>query len=125
MALAAGGKVASQVDLPAFMSQLKETGSFWMAVTELSASHPFLCKRAAALQKLMHSDQVAIAIPNFKKYQERARQAAASAQNGGDEAGNLLSAEDREFLEWVKQVRVRIAAEPQKRSDSPAEAEEE
>ncbi len=47
--LAAGGNVARQADLAAFMWQRNETGSFWMAVLELSATHPYLCKRVAAL----------------------------------------------------------------------------
>jgi Zn-dependent protease with chaperone function len=57
--LAAGGRVAGQVDLSAFTAQLLETGGFWMAVLELSASHPFLCKRAAALKKLTKADEIA------------------------------------------------------------------
>ncbi len=165
--LAAGGKVASRADLPAFMAQLTETGSFWMAVLELSASHPYLCKRAAALEKLGKADAVAavgrnpfawllapvlgaasggsasaplmaiamigviaaIAVPNFLKYQERARQArlqgldpaaAAAAAFGADAPGGALTAEDRASLDWVKEVRQRIAEKERARDASRA-----
>jgi Zn-dependent protease with chaperone function len=50
--LAAGGKLAATVNLEEFMRQRAETGRFWMAVRELCASHPYLCKRAAALHEL-------------------------------------------------------------------------
>jgi len=50
--LAAGGRVASQVDLTAFASQQEGTGGFWSTVLELTSSHPFLCKRVAALAAL-------------------------------------------------------------------------
>jgi hypothetical protein len=122
--LAAGGKHAQRLDLQAFMDQRAETGSFWMSVLELSSSHPFLCKRAAALQEFTKSGSVlavprnvlayplapffgfaaaggqagsmmvviaivgmmaAVAIPNFVKFQERARQAAAQQQHGQPE----------------------------------------
>jgi Zn-dependent protease with chaperone function len=48
--LAAGGSHAAMVDLAAFEEQRLESGSFWMSVMELVSSHPFLCKRAAALR---------------------------------------------------------------------------
>jgi Zn-dependent protease with chaperone function len=48
--LAAGGRLAGEVDLDQFMSQGYQAGNFWMAVRELCASHPYLCKRVAALQ---------------------------------------------------------------------------
>jgi Zn-dependent protease with chaperone function len=47
--LAAGGKLAANVDLQEYMKQCAETGHFWMAVRELCMTHPYLCKRAAAL----------------------------------------------------------------------------
>ena len=47
--LAAGGKLAASVDLQEYMKQCVETGDFWMAVRELCKTHPYLCKRAAAL----------------------------------------------------------------------------
>ena len=50
--LAAGGKHAALVDLEAFMEQRHETGDFWMAIRELVASHPYLCKRVAALKEM-------------------------------------------------------------------------
>jgi Zn-dependent protease with chaperone function len=50
--LAAGGRVASQVDLAAFAAQREGTGGFWSTVLELTSSHPFLCKRVAALTAL-------------------------------------------------------------------------
>lgn len=50
--LAAGGKLASQVNLAAFMAQREQTGGFWMSVHELVATHPYLCKRVAALHEL-------------------------------------------------------------------------
>ena len=57
--LAAGGKLALQADLPAFMSQRRDTGGFWMAVLELVSTHPFLCKRAAALKEYTEPGTVA------------------------------------------------------------------
>lgn len=50
--LAAGGKLAAQADLDAFAEQRIESGGFWMAVGELVSSHPYLCKRVAALQEV-------------------------------------------------------------------------
>jgi Zn-dependent protease with chaperone function len=47
--LAAGGKAAASADLEAYLLQRWETGGFWPAVVELGSSHPFLCKRVAAL----------------------------------------------------------------------------
>lgn len=49
--LAAGGKLAAEVNLPAFMEQREETTGFVPATLELLSSHPYLCKRAAALQE--------------------------------------------------------------------------
>jgi Zn-dependent protease with chaperone function len=56
--LAAGGKYAGEVNLTAFAAQREETGRFWMATTELMSSHPFLCKRVAALQEVVHPGTV-------------------------------------------------------------------
>lgn len=50
--LAAGGKLAAKIDLDSFMEQRKEAGDLWMAIYELVSSHPYLCKRVAALQEL-------------------------------------------------------------------------
>ena len=49
--LAAGGRHAGKVDLAAFVAQREEAGNFWMAIYELVATHPYLCKRAAAVQE--------------------------------------------------------------------------
>lgn len=56
--LAAGGKHAGEVNLGAFAAQREESGRFWMATTELMSSHPFLCKRVAALEELVHPGTV-------------------------------------------------------------------
>jgi len=51
----------------------------------------------------------AIAIPNFVRYQERAREQAGQAAAGEaspDRSGPGLTAEERASLEWVKQVRL-------------------
>jgi Zn-dependent protease with chaperone function len=117
MILAAGGRIAAGASLQAFAEQAKETGDFWMAVYELGASHPYVCKRVAALGEWVAPGTApearrnplayplapflafgaggagaapigmiavigmlaALAIPNFVKYQERAREAAARA----------------------------------------------
>lgn len=57
--LAAGGRVAQQVNLAAFASQRRDAGGFWATVLELSSSHPFLSKRVAALQAVHAPDTVA------------------------------------------------------------------
>jgi len=49
--LAAGGQLAGKVDLEDFIDQCRDSGRFWMSVFELSSTHPYLCKRAAALQE--------------------------------------------------------------------------
>jgi Zn-dependent protease with chaperone function/type II secretory pathway pseudopilin PulG len=57
--LAAGGKHATRTDLNAFMEQRLETGGFFPSVLELVSTHPFLCKRVAALQELDQPGTVA------------------------------------------------------------------
>jgi len=123
--LAAGGRLSGQVDLQAFLAQREETGGFWMAVGELVSSHPYLCKRVAALQELSRPGSLrpiarnplsypfapflgaglggaglggmmafvaiagilaAIAIPNFIKYQERAKATATGAHQTTQQA---------------------------------------
>ncbi len=49
--LAAGGRCAATLDLDAFVAQREETRSFWMAIYELNATHPYLSKRVAALRE--------------------------------------------------------------------------
>ncbi len=49
--LAAGGKLAMEANVDEFMDQRRESGTFWLAVVELGSSHPFLCKRVAALRE--------------------------------------------------------------------------
>ena len=116
--LAAGGRLAQQVDVGAFAAQRLESGRFWMATAELCMSHPYLCKRVAALQEFWQPGTVpvvrrtplayplapvlgftvggsssialltvfyigvlaAIAIPNYKRFQERAAAAALQRQ---------------------------------------------
>lgn len=136
--LAAGGKIAARADLPAFASQRLETGGFWATVLELSSSHPFLCKRAGALQELSAPGTVApvkrsvagwifapllgglggagggaplvaiaavgvlaaIAIPNFIKYQHRAKEAGVTAALASlHEAEVALHAKTKRFAE--------------------------
>jgi len=57
--LAAGGRIAAQVDLAAFAAQRSEASGFWATVLELNATHPFLSKRVAALQALVTPGAVA------------------------------------------------------------------
>ncbi|GEJ57356.1 M48 family metallopeptidase [Anaeromyxobacter diazotrophicus] len=145
LVLAAGGRVASRADLGAFTAQHSETGGFWMAALELSATHPYLCKRVVALQQVSQAQAsagvrrhplawlvspvvgglaggpaaaplfavamigilAAIAIPNFLRYQERARHGGQAAAVGEASAAGI-TAEERASLEWVKQVRLQI-----------------
>lgn len=110
--LAAGGKYGARVDPVEFVRQQEELGRFWMAVAELSFSHPYLARRVAALIHARNPGTVpvrrsrnpfayplapllgfaagpagaaplmvifmigvlaAVAVPNFVKFQERAR----------------------------------------------------
>jgi Zn-dependent protease with chaperone function len=47
--LAAGGKLARRMNLKAFVAQVRELSGFWSSIYELTASHPYLAKRVAAL----------------------------------------------------------------------------
>jgi Zn-dependent protease with chaperone function len=47
----AAGRLAGRADLQAFSDQRSASGGFWMSIFELVSSHPYLCKRAAALQE--------------------------------------------------------------------------
>ena len=66
--LAAGGKMASQVDLNVFAQQRAESGSFWMATLELNLSHPYLCKRVAALQEFRQPGSAPVVPRNVLAY---------------------------------------------------------
>ncbi len=129
--LAAGGKLAAATNLDAFMEQAAEAGSFWMAVFELGASHPYLCKRVAALKDraapgtvraarrnvfaypfapffgvaagssasttvLVLAVLAAIAIPNFVRYQEQAREHLAQQKLQGEGARRVRDAPRRQ-----------------------------
>jgi len=48
----AAGRLASRADLQAFADQRSASGGFWMSIFELVSTHPYLCKRAAALQEV-------------------------------------------------------------------------
>jgi Zn-dependent protease with chaperone function len=48
--LVAGPDLWKKLDLNAFESQSQETGGFWMAVNELTADYPWLCKRMMVLE---------------------------------------------------------------------------
>lgn len=152
--LAAGGKIAATANLEAFVEQAVEAGSFWMAVLELSASHPFLCKRVAALRDwtapgtspaarrnvlawplapllgvatgsapstaiVFVAILAAIAVPNFVKYQERARAAremAAQIEAQGREQAEEPAAQPA-AAEMDEETARRIAEELQRVAD--------
>ncbi len=118
--LAAGGRQARKVSVDALLEQRHETGSLIMALVELSSTHPYLSKRAAALHRARDAGMApdvgrnpmsyvlapffgfaaggvtglatvylyvcvvgilaAVAIPNFMKFQQRAKAAAAQHQ---------------------------------------------
>jgi Zn-dependent protease with chaperone function len=59
LVLAAGGKSAMQANVQAFMEQRLETGRFWSATVELGSTHPFLCKRVAALREFQDPGSIA------------------------------------------------------------------
>ncbi|MEY4588508.1 MAG: hypothetical protein RL497_584 [Pseudomonadota bacterium] len=46
-ALSAGSERWQQLDVAAYLKQVKETGGFWMSLHELTAGYPWLTKRAA------------------------------------------------------------------------------
>ena len=48
--LAAGSERWKAVNLAAFEAQAQDTGRFWMAVNELTADYPWLCKRLVRLK---------------------------------------------------------------------------
>jgi hypothetical protein len=59
--LAAGGRLAQQADLGEFIAQQERTGLFWMSIYELVSSHPYLCKRAAALREFVQPGTARVA----------------------------------------------------------------
>lgn len=59
LVLAAGGKSAMQANVQTFMEQRLETGRFWSATVELGSTHPFLCKRVAALREFQDPGSIA------------------------------------------------------------------
>jgi Zn-dependent protease with chaperone function len=59
LVLASGGKSAMQANVEAFMEQRLETGRFWSATVELGSTHPFLCKRVAALREFQNPGSMA------------------------------------------------------------------
>jgi Zn-dependent protease with chaperone function len=48
--LVAGPELWKPLNLAAFEAQAQETGGFWMAVNELTADYPWLCKRMMVLE---------------------------------------------------------------------------
>jgi Zn-dependent protease with chaperone function len=89
--LAAGGRHAQRLDLKAFMDQRAESGSFWMAISELSSTHPFLCKRAAALQEFVQPGTVTAVPRNPLAYPFAPFLGFASASGGAGSALALVS----------------------------------
>jgi Zn-dependent protease with chaperone function len=90
--LAAGGKAAASVDLAAFEEQRLESGSFWMSVMELVSSHPFLCKRAAALREYQRPGTVQPVARNVVAYFLAPFFGVAAAPAGGAGAGLMVLA---------------------------------
>ncbi len=90
--LAAGGRHAASVDLAAFEEQRLESGSFWMSVMELVSSHPFLCKRAAALREYQRPGTVEPVSRNVFAYILAPLFGIAAAPAGGAGAGMMVLA---------------------------------
>jgi len=90
--LAAGGKHAASMDLAAFEEQRLESGSFWMSVLELVSSHPFLCKRAAALREYHRPGSVEPVSRNVLAYILAPLFGVAAAPAGGAGAGMMVIA---------------------------------
>ena len=88
--LAAGGKHAAEADLKAFMEQRRETGDFWSAVLELVSSHPYLCKRVAALQELHQPGSIEPVGRNILAYPLAPIFGLAAAGTSGGAAGLLV-----------------------------------
>jgi len=88
--LAAGGKQAASVDLAAFEEQRLESGSFWMSVLELVSSHPYLCKRAAALREFAQPGSVKPVARNALAYPLAPLFGVAAAPAGGANAAMIV-----------------------------------
>jgi Zn-dependent protease with chaperone function/type II secretory pathway pseudopilin PulG len=89
--LAAGGKHAARADLRAFMEQRLETGQFWSATLELVSSHPYLCKRVAALQELSQPGSAAPVGRNPLAYPLAPILGSMATVPGGGGVGGLLA----------------------------------
>lgn len=59
LVLAAGSKAAAAADVTSFLSQRFDTGAFFPAVLELGSTHPYLCKRVAALREFQEPGSMA------------------------------------------------------------------
>lgn len=69
LAILAGGRVVgSLMSLDAFVEQRSTTGTFWMAVYELNASHPYLSKRVAALREKAQTGAAPVFARNRASY---------------------------------------------------------
>lgn len=88
--LAAGGRHAARIDLKAFMEQRLATGAFWSAVLELNSSHPYLCKRVAAIQDFHQPGSAAPVRRNPLAYPFAPLFGLAAAGTGGGAAGLLV-----------------------------------
>jgi Zn-dependent protease with chaperone function len=51
--LAAGGRLSHRISLDALADQRADVATFWPAIVELNATHPFLSKRIAALREFV------------------------------------------------------------------------
>jgi Zn-dependent protease with chaperone function/type II secretory pathway pseudopilin PulG len=88
--LATGGRLAMQADLKAFMDQRLEMGAFWPAVLELVSTHPYLCKRVAALQEVLQPGTVPAVGRNPLAYPLAPLMGLATAGGGGGLGGMLV-----------------------------------
>jgi Zn-dependent protease with chaperone function len=90
LAVLAAGRQAAQVDLRAFEEQRLESGSFWMSIFELVSSHPYLCKRAAALREFSQPGSVSAVSRNVWAYPLAPLLGVAGAPAGGASAGMMV-----------------------------------
>ncbi len=66
--LAAGGKLAPQVNMKAFTAQMNENKGFWGSIYELNSTHPYLPKRIAALVNAKQPGSISIPGRNVFAY---------------------------------------------------------